>query len=68
MHANPRLDMMLLSAAAVLLGVTAGCAGPPTARDVTLTASPNPNAPLAGILTFASDRPVVPSLLILRAW
>ena len=41
-----------------------GCAGPPVANDVVLMANPNPNAPLAGILTFTSDRPVVPTLLI----
>lgn len=41
-----------------------GCAGPPVANDVILVANPNENAPLAGILTFTSDRPVVPSLLI----
>jgi hypothetical protein len=41
-----------------------GCAGQPVANDVVLVANPNENAPLAGILTFTSDRPVVPSLLI----
>jgi arylsulfate sulfotransferase len=40
------------------------CAGPPVAQDVVLVPNPNPRAPLAGILTFTSDRPVVPSLLI----
>jgi len=48
----------------VVFGLIFGCAGPPEARNVTLIPNPNPNAPLAGILTFTSDRPVVPSLLI----
>jgi arylsulfate sulfotransferase len=29
-----------------------------------LVSSPNPNAPLAGLITFSTDRPVVPTLLI----
>ena len=44
--------------------MTLGCSGPPVASDVTLTPNPNPNAPLVGILTFTSDRPVVPTLVI----
>ena len=44
--------------------MTLGCVGPPVASDLTLTPNPNPNAPLAGILTFTSDRPVVATLFI----
>jgi hypothetical protein len=41
-----------------------GCAGPPTAENISLLPGPNPNAPLAGVLTFTTDRPVVPTMLI----
>jgi len=40
------------------------CAGPPVAENVSLVSSPNANAPLAGVLTFTTDRPVVPTLII----
>lgn len=48
----------------LVVGTFLSCTGPPVANDVVLVANPNPNAPLAGILSFTSDRPVVPSLLI----
>ena len=48
----------------ILAVVTIGCAGPPVVSDVTLVPNPNKNAPLAGILTFKSDRPVVPTLYV----
>ena len=54
----PPLLLLLAGALAV------SCAGPPVASDVTLTPNPNPDAPLAGILSFTSDRPVVPTLVI----
>jgi len=41
-----------------------GCAGPPAATDASLVPNPNPRAPLAGILSFSSDRPVVATLVI----
>ncbi|HVS12632.1 MAG TPA: aryl-sulfate sulfotransferase [Thermoanaerobaculia bacterium] len=44
--------------------VLAGCAGPPVAENVSLAPGPNPAVPLVGVLTFTSDRPVVPTLLI----
>lgn len=40
------------------------CAGPPVATNVQLLPNPNKNAPLAGILTFNSDRPVSTTLTI----
>ncbi|MGB5782623.1 MAG: aryl-sulfate sulfotransferase [Eudoraea sp.] len=40
------------------------CAGPPVATNVQLVPNPNKNAPLAGILTFTSDRPVITTLTI----
>ena len=59
-----RLERLSWWAFGALIVAAAGCAGPPTARDLALTPSPNPNAPLGGVLTFTSDRPVVPSILI----
>jgi len=47
-----------------IVGFFINCAGPPVAENVNLIPNPNPNAPLAGMLTFTSDRPVVPTLLI----
>jgi len=40
------------------------CAGPPIATNVQLLPNPNKNAPLAGILTFTTDRPVSTILTI----
>lgn len=54
----------LSSIATVMAALTFACAGPPVASDMSLLPNPNPNAPLAGILTFTSDRPVVPNLFI----
>jgi arylsulfate sulfotransferase len=65
MHRSKSKRLLFLVAAAGVCGlITVGCGGPPVASDVTLTPNPNPNAPLAGILTFTSDRPVVPTLFI----
>lgn len=54
------LDLLTI----IIIFLTFGCAGPPMAMDVNLIPNPNPNVPLVGILTFTSDRPVVPSLYI----
>ena len=65
MHRRESKRLLFLVAAAGVSGLmTVGCGGPPVASDVTLTPNPNPNAPLAGILTFTSDRAVVPTLFI----
>ncbi|HUP25087.1 MAG TPA: aryl-sulfate sulfotransferase [Thermoanaerobaculia bacterium] len=52
--------LALLPALLLLLA----CAGPPVAENVELRANPNERAPLAGILSFTADRPVVPTLVI----
>ncbi|HVS64973.1 MAG TPA: aryl-sulfate sulfotransferase [Thermoanaerobaculia bacterium] len=49
------------SGAVLTLGA---CAGPPVAENVSLEPGPNPAVPLVGVLTFTSDRPVVPTLVI----
>ena len=65
MHRSASKRLWFLVVAAGVSGLmTLGCGGPPVASDLTLTPNPNPNAPLAGILTFTSDRPVVPTLFI----
>ena len=55
-----QLALLLLVASLAAVG----CAGPPTATDVSLRLNDNPAAPLAGILRVAADRPVTVSLEI----
>ena len=55
-----RLAMLAFFATLILLS----CAGPPVALNVQLVPNPNKNAPLAGILSFTSDRPVNTTITI----
>ncbi|MEP2316328.1 aryl-sulfate sulfotransferase [Eudoraea sp.] len=58
-----KLNRFALMAALGILTLLS-CAGPPVATNVQLVPNPNKNAPLAGILTFTSDRPVSATLTI----
>ena len=47
-----------------LLGALSGCGGPPVARDLVLEPSSNDNAPMAAMITFATDKPARSTLAI----
>ena len=50
----------------VLIGITlCGCRSIPEVHDLTLTKNPNENAPLTGVLSFSSDRPVQVELALI---
>ena len=60
---NLKLNRFALMAALGILTLLS-CAGPPVATNVQLVPNPNKNAPLAGILTFNTDRPVSTTITI----
>ena len=59
---RPVRKLLFLSALAIIFST--GCERPPEITELQLINNPNERVPLAGILSFMSDKPVVPVLTI----
>ena len=62
MSRNQLFQSYRLLGMAAILYVISGCSNPPVITDISLINNPNENAPLAGILTMTTDKPVVPTI------
>lgn len=60
--ANSMLELRY--ALVILVIVLAGCTGSPIITNIRLVPNANPDMPLAGVLSFLSDRPVTATLII----